>query len=299
MSTAHEHTTPNGVSQMLKNDTPLVRTPVSGRQPLPALSKWTIATLAAAVVMSIYLQLYVEAGRYFPLLMLFLGLPALVVAIPIIITRRRWAPLLGVLYWIWAITPNLRRIPYDITHPEYFAKFSFTGVLSALAVVGIVACIGATVQNYRAPTAAEADDGRRSVPKWFPAGVWALAGLCLGALLIGALPRADDTTGVSPEALAALPALEVGGPDLDGLVGGFQFNPPELRAKVGQLVGLRLENYHDDLGHYFNINELDIHVSIPPSQSSVALFQPNTPGTYTYYCGLPGHGESGTLIIEP
>ena len=68
MSTTHEHITKKGVSEMLKNDTPLVMAPVSGRQPLPALSKWTIATLAAAVVMAIYLQLYVEKGLYFPLL---------------------------------------------------------------------------------------------------------------------------------------------------------------------------------------------------------------------------------------
>ena len=295
------------------NVTPIA-TPPAGRQPLPALSKWTVATLSAAVVMLIYLQVVI-VGQFFPPLGLILALPALVVAIPIVVTRWRWAPLLGVLYWILLIAPNLRRIPYDITHPESFDKFAFTVVINALGVVGIVAGVGATVQNYRAPTAAETDDGRRHVPKWFLTGVWLLAGLCLGALLIGALPRAGETTGVSPEALAALPALEVGGPQLAGLRGGYQFDPPVLRVKVSEIVALRLENRHDDVGHSFNIDELNIHVSIPArvrisdtglnevsmptGKPSLALFVASTPGTYTFYCGLPGHHESGTLIVEP
>ena len=196
-------------------DTPPIVTPTAtrpaGRQPLPALSKWTVATLAAAVVMLIYLNV-TALSQYFPWFALVLGLPAVVAAVPIVVTRWRWAPLLGMLYWILLVASALRRIPYDITHPEYFDTFAFTVVINAVAVVGIVAGAGATVQNYRAPTAAETADGRRRVPEWFPAVLWSLAGLCLGALLIGALPRADDTIGVSPEALAALPALEVGGP---------------------------------------------------------------------------------------
>jgi heme/copper-type cytochrome/quinol oxidase subunit 2 len=280
-------------------DTRLVMAPTSRLQPLSALSKWTVATLATVVVMLIWLQLVDEFVRQYWFFALVLGTPALVATVLIVATRWRWAPLLGVLYWVLLIASALRRIPYDITHPEHFDTFAFTVVVNAVGVLGIVAGVGATVQNYRAPTPAETDNGRRRVPKWFPAVLCSLAGLCLGALLIGALPRADDTSGVSPAALAALPALRVGGPQLDGVVGGFQFDPPELRVKVGEMVALRLENRHDDLGHSFNIDEFDVHVSIPPGKTGLALFRASTPGSYTFYCGLPGHHESGTLIVEP
>src|SRR6266508_5421603 len=150
-------------------DTPLAVAPTAtrpaGRQRLSALSKWTVATLAAVVVMLIWLQVAVVSQYWF--FALVVGTPALVVAVPIVVTRRRWAPLLGVLYWVLLVGSALRRIPYDITHPEYFDTFAFTVVVNALAVIGIVAGVGATIQNYRAPRAAETDDGRRRVPAWF------------------------------------------------------------------------------------------------------------------------------------
>jgi uncharacterized cupredoxin-like copper-binding protein len=35
---------------------------------------------------------------------------------------------------------------------------------------------------------------------------------------------------------------------------------------------------------------------------ALALFTPTTTGTYSFYCGVPGHREAGmvgTLIVEP
>jgi len=278
-------------------DTPLVVNPTAtrpaGRKPLPALSKWTVATLAAVVVMLIWLQVAV-ARSFFPPLALALGTPALVVAVPIVATRWRWAPLLGAIYWILIIVVNRGVIPYDITHPEFFDTFAFTVIVLALAVVGIVAGIGATIQNYRAPAAPETDTDWRRVPHWFPTMLWSLAALCAGALLVGAIPRTSatsGTTGVSPEALAALPALGVD---------HFQFDQQELRVKAGQIVALRLEN-RDDRDHSFDIDEFKVHVPIGRDQPSLALFTPDKPGTYTFYCNVPGHRATmvGTLIVEP
>jgi plastocyanin len=98
--------------------------------------------------------------------------------------------------------------------------------------------------------------------------------------------------GVSPEALAQLPAL---------VSGRNRFNQAELRARVGEIVALRLEN-SDTAGHYFDIDELNVHVAMPSGKPALALFKPTTPGTYTFYCHVPGHreaGMAGTLVVAP
>jgi uncharacterized cupredoxin-like copper-binding protein len=165
-------------------------------------------------------------------------------------------------------------------------------IVLALALMGIVAGVGATVRSYRAPMPTELDDDRRRVPRWFAALLWSLAGLCLGAILLAAFAPASASAGVNAETLATLPALSAA---------QTQFDQTELRAKAGQIVALRLEN-RDTGAHSFNIDEFNVHVSMPPGESSLALFQASTPGTYTFYCDVPSHREAGmlgTLIVEP
>jgi len=293
-------------------DTPLVVTPTAtrpaSRQPLSALSKWTVVSLAAMVVLLIWLELVLEvsaracSARQLPVcppVALILGLPALVVAVLIVATRRRWAPLLGVLYWILLIAANMRhlasdewRIPHDLAHPEYFDTFAFTVVMLAVAVVGIVSGVSATIQNYRAPTAAEMDDARRQTPRWFPALLAALAGLALGAIVVAAIPRAAVGGGMSDSELATLPALSA-------VRTGFDRG--ELRVKAGEVVALRLEN-RDTVVHSFNLDELNLHVLMRPGKPGLALFKTGTPGTYTFYSDVGDDrwmGMVGTLIVEP
>jgi uncharacterized cupredoxin-like copper-binding protein len=278
-------------------DTQMAANPITtrpaGRKPLPALSKWTVATLVALALMLIWLQVAVVRG-FSPPLALALGTPALIVAVPIVATRWRWAPLVGAIFWILLTVVNRRVIPYDITHPEFYDTFAFTVIVLAVTVVGIVAGIGATIQNYRAPMAPETEANQRRLPGWFPTLLWSLAALCAGALLVGAIPRtsaASSTTGVSPEMLAALPTLGMG---------HMQFEQQELRVKAGQMVALRLEN-HDDREHSFDIDEFNVHVPIGPGQQGLALFTPDQGGTYTFYCSVPGHRVTmvGTLVVEP
>jgi len=265
----------------------------AARQPLTALGQWTVATLAALVVMLIYLQVGI-VGTFFPSVVLVFGLPALVVAVLVRTTRWRWTPLLAVLYWILFVAVNMRHISHDLVHPEFFNTFAFTVIVLALAGVGMVAGIGATLEHYRdrAPTAALTDNDRRRVPAWFRPVPWSLAGLCLGALLVSALPRAAPGATVSAQTLALLPTLTAA---------HIRFAPTELRVKAGEIVALHLEN-RDTTPHSFNIDEFNVHISMLPGESSLALFKAGTPGTYTFYCDIPGHraaGMVGTLMVEP
>src|SRR5262249_7058598 len=127
-----------------------------------------------------------------------------------------------------------------------------------------------------------------------PYGLTAMAALAVGALLVATVVQGRDTTGVSPQTLAQLPALSTK---------AAQFEQRELHAHVGQIVALRLENA-DAEGHSFDVDELNVHAQMPGGKPGLALFTPTTPGTYTFYCALhynkdTGQGMKGTLIVVP
>jgi plastocyanin len=81
----------------------------------------------------------------------------------------------------------------------------------------------------------------------------------------------------------------------------MRFGQTELRIKTGQEVTLQLENY-DTYAHSFDIDELGLHVEMPANNQVTTQLMVPEPGTYTIYCGVPGHREAGmiaTLIVEP
>jgi len=272
-------------------NTTLAKPDASKIKSLSALTKWTVATLVMNVVLIIYVQV-VLIGGFSPPLVLIFGLPAAIVAILILVTRWRWAPLLAALYGIFLLALGNRSIRYDLSHPQLYQGFALTLLNVAVAVVGIVSGVGATIQNYRTHTATELEHARSRPPRWFTPLPWAVAGLCLGALLVGAIPRVTAGATVSAATLAALPALTAD---------QGKFAPTELRAQTGALVALRLEN-RDQAPHTFNIDELNVHIAMQPGEPSLALFRAGPPGTYTFYCDVPGYREAGmvgALIITP
>lgn len=92
--------------------------------------------------------------------------------------------------------------------------------------------------------------------------------------------------------LAALPAV---------ITPEFYFDQTKLMAKVGETVAMHLDNPHS-AQHSFDVDELNVHVPAAPGKQSLILFTPTTPGSYMFYCGIPGHrelGMKGTLVVEP
>jgi plastocyanin len=260
--------------------------PLAARRPLTPLARWALAALAGVLPLLAYLQFGLIGGMNPPILIIF-GVPALLILALITATGWRWAPLLATLYWSVLIVLNIPFLQHDLAHPEFVGTFVFSVIVLGLALVGGVAGVMATAQNSRSPAAREAG---AKTPRWFGAGVVAVIGLVLGASLVAAIPR-GGAAGVSAEVLADLPVVAAA---------GVRFEQAELRAQVGETVALRLEN-RDAAGHSFDIDELNVHVAMVPGEAALALFRPEAPGTYTYYCGVPSHREAGmvgTLIVE-
>jgi plastocyanin len=56
--------------------------------------------------------------------------------------------------------------------------------------------------------------------------------------------------------------------------------------------------------HSFDIDEFDVHVPIPGSNTALALFTAGAPGRYTIYCAphydkASKQGMKTTLVVEP
>ena len=168
----------------------------SERAPLPALARWAAGSLAGIAVFLTYLQVFVIRGGDPPLALIF-GLPALLFAIPIVATRKRWAPLLGIVYWALFFAGGGQYIAYDLTHPDG-GNFGPAVGMMLLAVPGVIAALGATVQNYRRDPAAPAGEGLHT-PRWFTTALIGLVSLSIGAVLVSAVPHADAAAGVSPQ----------------------------------------------------------------------------------------------------
>jgi plastocyanin len=262
--------------------TPLVVTHTQERMRLPTLRTVMIAGLVGNVVVNTVLQALILHTLIPPL--------AIIMALTLVVagvcaTRWRWAAHLAVLWCVLSVVPGLEPYTYDLTHPAETGNFIFTLLSLALLLVTVVAGVAAMIYGNR--QAAE-----RHAPRWLTGFLIGMATFALGASLVAAIPPSEATAGVSAKTLAQLPAL---------MAGRNTFSQGELRTRVGETVALRLEN-NDSQVHYFDIDPLDVHVPIPTGTPALALFRPTMPGTYTFYCHIPGHKEAGmvgTLIVEP
>ncbi len=258
-----------------------------GRRPLAALGKVAAGALVGLAALFGYVQLVVF-GAFIPVVT---GFAAVAVLLAGLVTMGwRWSPLVATLacgaLLALMLGPASGEIFYILSRPHDVGLFALIVLLLPVLAIGAVAGIAATVQNYRY---AAAD---RRTPLGLRSGLLLLLGLVAGAIAVAAAPQSSDAGGVSPEALASLPAVT---PE--------HFMPgKEIKVKAGELVALRLEN-SDGVGHTFDIDELGVHAPMPNGKPGLALFRPTKPGTYTFYCvphynKATGEGMQGKLIVE-
>ena len=80
----------------------------------------------------------------------------------------------------------------------------------------------------------------------------------------------------------------------------FEFNPAEVRLKLGQPVVLVLTS--EDRIHGFKVPDLGLRAEIVPGQETRVVLAPDKPGPIIFFCDVfcgEGHEEmGGTLIVE-
>jgi len=255
--------------------------PIAPRAPrVSALGKLSAAALAgiAGAIGYVLLAMFGFAPE-----------PAVIIGIcllaaGLIFTGWRWAPAVGLLPTLAVLVLFVPFALGDSGSP----LFTIGLVLAACAALSLVLGVAAVVQNYRRPAE------QRRLPRFAPLFIALVAGAAVGAQLLALAPKHEVAAGISPAVLDALPTIE--GKD-------FAFATPEIHARVGETVALRLENA-DPEAHSFDIDELDVHAPMPVGETGVALFKPTEPGVYRFYCAphfdkASGQGMQGTLIVEP
>jgi heme/copper-type cytochrome/quinol oxidase subunit 2 len=96
------------------------------------------------------------------------------------------------------------------------------------------------------------------------------------------------------------PSSRPGGRLVPVVLVDFGFRPRELRVRAGEVVNLKLRNSGQIL-HDLYVPALGFRVTVPPGQEVVAGLPEVSPGSYEFYCTLPGHREAGmrgTLVVE-
>lgn len=105
----------------------------------------------------------------------------------------------------------------------------------------------------------------------------------------------------------------------------LKFQPETIEVTAGQPVKITMRNEgfleHDfsvmdiavkdvdehshasegHTGHMASADEPDIHVAAVAGETGTLAFTPTEPGTYEFYCAVPGHREGGmvgTLVVQ-
>jgi plastocyanin len=83
----------------------------------------------------------------------------------------------------------------------------------------------------------------------------------------------------------------------------LKFDPATVTVKSGTPVRLTIVN-NGALEHDWVVDNLDgnkLSVDAKPKTNATAEFTPTAPGTYEFYCSIPGHREAGmkgTLTVK-
>ncbi len=82
--------------------------------------------------------------------------------------------------------------------------------------------------------------------------------------------------------------------------GDLWFKPERIEASGGAALNITVRN-DGEVFHDFTIDELDLMIDVEAGDTVTAGLADVKPGTYDFYCSVPGHaqaGMTGTLVIN-
>ena len=211
------------------------------------------------------------------IILLFIGI--FVVSLVTIIAKKFWGYLLGTIAFIVLFALFVPNISASLTRPSSNMP-SFA--LAMIAVIGLVLSIPFGIQGFRESR------GKISVNPFQASKLTILAllgfGIFAGGMItanLGALSQGSSTVSLSGPPDTTLTLEEK----------NSNFATKELTVKGGNV--LILVKNSDGTVHTFTIDEIGVNVENPASRTSLAAFNADKPGTYSFYCAIPGHREGG------
>ncbi len=109
---------------------------------------------------------------------------------------------------------------------------------------------------------------------------------------MGSPPQFAAPSGAPPVAGASTVAVDAA---------EFVFRPAEVRVPSGQGVNIILAN-RGAVVHDLTIPALGFHLSVQPQRLREGSLSATGPGTYEFYCSVPGHreaGMAGRIVVTP
>lgn len=165
------------------------------RQPLSTLGKVALWTSVVGLLASIGGAVAITLGTGAPSRDILITTTCWLVVLALLVTRLRWASLLATLVagynlYIIAVEPYALESFANPKGPNGgYGHFIGDVVALTLALLTLVCTLGVTVQNYRG--------GSRQAPRWFPSVTSLIAGMAIGALLIGAFVQPSVPVGLT------------------------------------------------------------------------------------------------------
>ena len=163
----------------------------------------------------------------------------------------------------------------NVVHGEEFIRLVLPALLAAISGAGLVAAVAGLVWRK------DPEAGRRAA-RYVGLGAVAFFVLAVATGFVAG----RGASRIDPPASLVLRTENMA------------FTTTELVADAGQ-VTVVVDN-QDLWWHTFTIDELGVNLNVPSSGKRQVTFTAK-PGTYTFYCAIPGHkdmGMHGTLVVR-
>lgn len=118
--------------------------------------------------------------------------------------------------------------------------------------------------------------------------------IILSAAVALAATAAVTACGSGGPATSSAPAASPADAEVTVTATEFTFDPDAFDIEAGTATTVELVN-GGTIEHDFTIDELDVMIHAAAGQTASGTVGPLEPGTYEYYCSIPGHREAGMV----